>query len=69
MRNYPLKIGQAPTYLVVPAERGEYHTDVSPRNGHARDIGLDIAKQGLGQNGDIVQIPRVLRIGVKRVRL
>lgn len=55
--------------LFVPSERGEDHTDVNPWNGHARDVRLDVAKERASENGQVVEIPAVARVGVLRVHL
>ena len=56
----------APVVLVVPTERAEAHADVEPGHDHAADVGVDVLEDAALQDGQIVQIPRmvdVLEIG------
>lgn len=51
----------------MPTESGEHHADISPRHRHAGDIRLDVTKKRVRENGNVVQIPRVLGIRVHRM--
>ena len=55
--------------LLVPCESREDHPDVDPGDGHTGDVGLDVAQQRAGEDGQIVEIPAVARVGILRVHL
>lgn len=58
--------GVAPMILVVPAEGGEAHADVHPRNLHTGNVAVDVAENGALHDGQVVQIPRAVRVFLKR---
>lgn len=53
--------------FIVPAKGGKAHADVEPRNGHSRDVALDVSKQGFLQERHDVQVPRILGIWIQRI--
>ena len=55
--------------LIVPAKCGKNHADISPRDCHTRNIGLDESKKGLRHDRDVVEIPGIFGILIEGVSL
>lgn len=51
----------------MPTESREHHPNIRPRHRHTGDIRLDVAKKRVRENGNVVQVPRVLGIRVHRM--
>lgn len=49
--------------LIVPTKSGENHPDVKPRDHHARNVVADVAEEGGGEDGDVVEVPGAGRVG------
>lgn len=50
--------------LVVPAERGKHHANVNPGYRHAGNVRLDVPQDRVGQDGHVVEVPAVFRVGI-----
>lgn len=65
----PVKViyGVAPVVFDVPAEGGEAHAHIQPRQLHSADVGRNVSEHGAIQDRHVVQVPAaaqvVLRIG------
>lgn len=54
--------------LIMPTKRRKDHPHIRPRDRHPRNVALDVPKQRLLQDRHVVQVPRVFRVRIERVR-
>lgn len=55
----------APVVFNVPAEGGEAHSHIEPRELHAAYVSSDVSKHRLLHHGHVVQIPATIKILLK----
>lgn len=53
----------------MPTESRKGHSDIRPRDGHSGYIRFDETKEGISEDGDVVQVPWILGVLVHRMRL
>lgn len=54
--------GVAPVVFNVPAERGEAHAHIKPRQLHSTDVGRNVSEHGAIQDGHVVQVPAAVQV-------
>lgn len=54
--------GVAPVILDVPAEGGETHADIKPRQRHPANVSRHVGQHGGIHHGQVVQVPAALEV-------